>query len=101
MTRLARFFIATRTDRRPPWIGMLGTVFAPLIQCRETHQILIGPLPKISPEFVGLLFFRLLWVEEMTEEMTRKCEGHRIFHGDAKFVEANLQPFLSTFSVSG
>jgi hypothetical protein len=24
MTRLARFFITTRMDRRPPWIGMLG-----------------------------------------------------------------------------
>jgi len=64
----------------------------------DHQQILIGPRPKIFPEFVGLLFFRLLSVEELTH----KSEGnHWIFHGDAKFVEADLQLSLSTFSVSG
>jgi len=60
----------------------------------ETHQqILIGPRPKIFPEFVDLLFFRLLLVQEITrksqsvEEMMAKSECLRIFHGDAKFVE--------------
>jgi hypothetical protein len=34
------------------------------------------------------------------EEMTGKCEGnHRIVGGDAEFVEENVQPFLSTFSL--
>jgi hypothetical protein len=74
----------------------------------EAHQqILIDPRPKISPEFVGLSFFLLLSVREATrkshavERTTRKSEdNHRVFHGDAKFVEANLQP-LPTFSVSG
>jgi hypothetical protein len=34
------------------------------------------------------------------EEMTGKCEGnHRMVGGYAEFVEENVQPFLSTFSV--
>ena len=66
------------------------------------HQILGGPRPKIVPEFVGLLFFRLLSVDAV-EELEGKGEGYnhrRTFH-DAKFVEENLQPFLPTLSVSG
>jgi hypothetical protein len=54
------------------------------------------------------LFFHLLSVQETTrkflvvevEEMTGKCEGnHRMVGGDAEFVEKNVQPFPSTFSV--
>jgi hypothetical protein len=54
------------------------------------------------------LFFHLLSVQEKTrkshsveavEESARESEGnHRGFRGDAKFVEGNLQPFLSTVS---
>jgi len=71
------------------------------------NKILLGPLPKIFPKFVGLSFFRLLSVQETTrrshaaevEEMTGKCEGYsRAFHGDAEFVEESVQFFLSTFS---
>jgi hypothetical protein len=67
---------------------------------RTETQILIGPRPKIFPEFVGLLFFRLLSVD-LVDKLVGKYEGQRVFHGDAEFVEENLQPFLSTFSVSG
>jgi hypothetical protein len=68
----------------------------------------IDPQPKIFPESAGLLFFRLLSAQETTrrflvvegEEMTGKCEGnHRMLGGYAEFVEENVQPFLSTFSV--
>jgi len=66
----------------------------------ETQQILIGPLPKISPEFAGLSFFRLFSVD-LVDKLVTKYEGHRIFYGDAEFVEESLQPFSSTLSVSG
>jgi len=72
------------------------------------NKIPLGPPPKIFPEFVGLLFFHLLSAQETirkphaveADEMTRKSEGnHPAFHGDAKFVEENVQPPSSTFSV--
>jgi hypothetical protein len=69
---------------------------------------LIGPRPKISPVFAALLFFHLLSVQERTRksrsvealaEGTRESEGnHRRFHGEAKFVEGSVQPFLSIVS---
>jgi hypothetical protein len=69
---------------------------------------LIGPRPKISPESAALLFFHLLSVQGRTRkshsveaavEGTRESEGnHRGFRGEAKFVEGNVQPFLSIVS---
>jgi hypothetical protein len=48
------------------------------------NKIPLGPLPKIFPEFVGLLFFHLLSAQETTrkphaveaDEMTRKSESN-------------------------